>query len=159
MTLVSTEWLINNLSRVKIFDASWHLPSSKRNAKKEYLEKHIPGSIFWDLDEHSNKDSPYPHMMSNSDYWTRMLWKFGVTNDDHIVVYDNSSSYSGCRLWFSLKYFGHNKVSVLNGGFHKWLKEKKPTTQKVDKVVEKAVIKLMKMLTGLKIKNKLMKTS
>ena len=38
MTLVSTEWLINNLSRVKIFDASWHLPSSKRNAKKEYLE-------------------------------------------------------------------------------------------------------------------------
>ena len=40
MTLVSTEWLNNNLSKVKIFDASWHMPSSKRAAKKEYLEKH-----------------------------------------------------------------------------------------------------------------------
>ncbi len=137
MTLVSTEWLNNNLSKVKIFDASWHLPNSKRNAKKEYLKKHIPSSIFWDLDEHSDKNSRYPHMMSNSDYWTRMLCKFGITNDDHIIVYDNSPSYSGCRLWFSLKYFGHNKVSVLNGGFYKWLKEKRPTTQIVDKVVEK----------------------
>ena len=39
MTLVSTEWLNNNLSKVKIFDASWHLPNSKRDAKKKYLEK------------------------------------------------------------------------------------------------------------------------
>ena len=155
MTLVSTEWLNNNLSKVKIFDASWHLPSTKRNAKKEYLEKHVPGSIFWDLDEHSDKDSPYPHMMSNSDYWTRMLWNFGVTNDDHIVVYDNSSSYSGCRLWFSLKYFGHNKVSVLNGGFYKWLKEKKPTTQKVDKVVEKSSYQTNENVTWIKNKKQI----
>ena len=66
MTLVSTEWLNNNLSKVKIFDASWHLPSSKRDAKKEYIEKHIPGAIFWDVEEHSNKNSSYPHMISNS---------------------------------------------------------------------------------------------
>ena len=134
MTLVSTEWLNNNLSKVKIFDASWHMPISKRDAKKEYSKKHIPSAIFWDIDEHSDKDSPYPHMMSNSDYWTRMLWKFGITNDDYIIVYDHSSLYSACRLWFSLKYFGHKKVSVLNGGFQKWIKEKKPITDKIDKI-------------------------
>ena len=134
MTLVSTEWLNNNLSKVKIFDASWHMPNSKRDAKKEYSQKHIPSAMFWDLDEHSDKDSSYPHMMSNSDYWTKMLWKFGIANHDHIIVYDHSYLYSACRLWFDLKYFGHEKVSVLNGGLQKWLKEKKPITQKIDKI-------------------------
>jgi len=134
MTLVSTEWLNNNLNKVKIFDASWHLPNSKRDAKKEYSEKHIPSAMFWDLDEHSDKDSSYPHMMANSDFWTKMLWQFGITNHDHIIVYDHSYLYSACRLWFALKYFGHEKVSVLNGGFQKWLKEKKPVTQKIDKI-------------------------
>ena len=73
MNLVSTDWLDQNLNKVKIFDASWHMPTSKRNAKKEFEEKHIKGAIFWDVDEHSDKDLPYPHMMPNSDYWTRML--------------------------------------------------------------------------------------
>ena len=133
MTLVSTEWLSNNLSKVKIFDASWHMPNSNRNSQKEYLDKHIPEAMFWDLDQHSDKDSPYPHMMSNSDYWTRMLWSFGIQNDDHIIIYDYSDIYSACRLWFALKYFGHKKVSVLDGGMKKWLKENRPTSKEVDK--------------------------
>ena len=102
--LVSTEWLNNNLSKVKIFDASWHMPNSNRNSHKEYLHKHIPEAMFWDLDEHSDKDSPFPHMLPNSDYWTRMLWSFGIENDDHIIVYDFSDVHSACRLYFSLKY-------------------------------------------------------
>ena len=134
MNLVSTEWLSNNLNKVRIFDASWHMPNSKRSAEKEYLEKHIPGAIFWDIEEHSDKDSPFPHMLPNSEYWTKMLWSFGIKNTDHIIVYDFSDVYSSCRLWFSLKYFGHQKVSVLDGGLKKWLKEKKPTTKKVEKV-------------------------
>ena len=90
MSLVSTDWLEQNLNKVKIFDASWHMPSSKRDAQKEYIDVHIPKAIFWDLDKHSNKDSLVPHMMPNSDYWTRMLWSFGIKNDDHIIVYDLS---------------------------------------------------------------------
>jgi len=133
VNLVATDWLESNLDKVKIFDASWHMPSSKRDAKKEYEEKHIKGAMFWDVDEHSDKDSPFPHMMSNSDYWTRMLWSFGIQNDDHIIVYDYSNIYSACRLWFALKYFGHQKVSVLDGGMKKWLKENRPTSNKVNK--------------------------
>ena len=78
MNLVSTEWLNNNLNKVKIFDASWHMPNSTRNAEKEYLDKHIPGALFWDIEEHSDKDSPLPHMLPNLDYWTRMMWSFGI---------------------------------------------------------------------------------
>ena len=133
MNLVSTDWLDRNLNKVKIFDASWHMPNSKRNAKKEYEEKHIKGAIFWDVDEHSDKDSPYPHMMSNSDYWTRMLWSFAIKNEDHIIVYDHSDTYSSCRLWFALKYFGHKKVSVLDGGMKKWLAENRSTDNKINK--------------------------
>ena len=123
MSLVTTGWLEKNIVKVKIFDATWHMPSTKRNAKKEYLEKHIKDAIFWDVDEHSDKNSPYPHMMTNSEYWKNMLWSFGIQNDDHIVIYDNSDVYSSCRLWFALKYFGHEKVSVLDGGLKKWLRE------------------------------------
>jgi len=137
MTLVSTEWLNNNLSTVKIFDASWHMPNSNRNGYKEYLNKHIPEAMFWDVDEHSDKDSPFPHMLPNSDYWTRMLWSFGIQNNDHIVIYDFSDIYSACRLWFSLRYFGHEKVSVLNGGMKKWLKENRPTSNKINKDIGK----------------------
>ena len=134
MNLVTTDWLESNLDKVKIFDASWHMPSTKRNAKKEYDEKHIRGAIFWDINEHSNKNSPYPHMMSNSDYWTEMLWSYGIRNEDHIIVYDFSDLYSSCRLWFALKYFGHQMVSVLDGGLKKWLKEDRETTNKLEKI-------------------------
>ena len=134
MTLVSTEWLNNNLSNVRIFDASWHMPNAQRNAQKEYADKHISGTLFWDLDEHSDKDSPFPHMLPNSDYWTRMLWSFGIKNTDHIVVYDLSAVHSACRFYFSLKYFGHQKVSVLDGGMKKWLHENRPTTNKINKI-------------------------
>jgi len=137
MTLVSTEWLNNNLSTVKIFDASWHMPSSNRDAYKEYLNKHIPEAMFWNVDEHSDKDSPFPHMLPNSDYWTRMLWSFRIQNNDHIVIYDFSDVYSACRLWFSLRYFGHEKVSILNGGMKKWLKENRPTSNKINKDIGK----------------------
>ena len=84
MSLVTTDWLESNLDKVKIFDASWHMPSTKRNAKKEYTSKHIKGAMFWDIDEHSDKNSSYPHMMSSSDYWTKMLWSYGVKNEEDL---------------------------------------------------------------------------
>jgi len=134
MTLVSTEWLNNNLSSVKIFDASWHMPETKRSGYREYLDKHIPGAIFWDLDEHSEKNSSFPHMLPDSNYWIKMLKSFGIKKSDHVVVYDFSDIYSACRFWFSLKYFGHKNVSILNGGMKKWLKENKPTTNEINKI-------------------------
>ena len=52
MNLVTTEWLEKNLSKVKIFDASWHMPSTKRNAIKEYEKREIPATFYihsWEL--------------------------------------------------------------------------------------------------------------
>ena len=53
MSLVTSDWLENNLSDVKIIDCSWHMPGIDRNPKEEYSKNHIPGAIFFDLDKNS----------------------------------------------------------------------------------------------------------
>ena len=64
MTLVSTHWLGENLNKVKIIDASWHLVKN-RNAIEEYNSEHIENAIFFDLNKNSNqrKDLPHGHFL------------------------------------------------------------------------------------------------
>ena len=56
MSLVSTEWLNKNHSKVKIIDATWHMPNTSRKAYEEYKSKHIKNAIFFDLDNNSKKN-------------------------------------------------------------------------------------------------------
>ena len=134
--LKSTEWLDGNLNKVKIIDASWHLPITNRNALDEFNINHIENSIFFDIDEYSNKGTKLPHMLPALKDWELIVSKMGIKNDDHIVIYDNADVLSSCRCWFTFIYFGHdiNLVSVLDGGLKKWNLEKRPTTDKIIKL-------------------------
>ena len=129
MSLVTSNWLENNLDKVKLIDCSWHMPNLKRNAYYEYLKKHIPGAIFFDLDKYSDSNTDLPHMLPNPITWEKILSNLGISNNDRIIVYDNSDVLSSCRCWYNFIYFGHNPnlVSVLDGGFKKWKLEKKIT--------------------------------
>ena len=129
--LVSTDWLEENLEKVRIFDGSWHLPSCNRNALDEFNSAHIRNSIFFDIDKHSDQKSKLPHMLPEKNYWEKIMSEFGIKNSDHVVIYDNSDVISSCRVWFTFLYFNHNPnlISVLDGGFKKWLNEKKDTTK------------------------------
>jgi len=131
--LVSTDWLEKNIDNVRILDGTWHMPSTKRNAASEFSTFHITNSIFLDLDKTSEQDSLLPHMLPSKDYWENTISKAGIKNSDHIVIYDNSDVISSCRFWYNFLYFGHspNLVSVLNGGFKKWLKEEKVITNDI----------------------------
>ena len=133
--LVSTDWLEKNLDNVRIFDGSWHLPSSNRNALDEFKSTHIKNSNFFDIDKNSNHRSNLPHMLPEKNYWEKIMSELGVKNSDHIVIYDNSDVISSCRVWYTFLYFNHDPdlVSVLDGGFKKWLKEKKDTTKDIKK--------------------------
>ncbi len=133
--LVSTEWLEKNIDKVKILDASWHLPNSNRVPKNEFKLCHIKNSNFFDIDEYSNKESKLPHMLPSKERWEEIVSNLGINNDDHIVVYDNSAVLSACRVWYSFLYFGHNDnlISVLDGGLKKWLSEKRYVTNEVSK--------------------------
>ena len=62
MSLVTTDWVLDNLDSLKVIDASWHMPAQKRNPVEEYQNGHIPNSIFFDLDENSEKDTKEPRI-------------------------------------------------------------------------------------------------
>tara|TARA_B100000902_G_scaffold338168_1_gene339549 strand:- start:1154 stop:1969 length:816 start_codon:yes stop_codon:yes gene_type:complete len=133
MSLVETNWLEKNINNVKIIDCSWHMPQAKRNGLEEYKNEHIPQASFFDLDENSKKGTDLPHMLVEKNEWEKIVSKMGIQNDDHIIVYDNSDVVSSCRCWFNFIYFGHDPklINVLNGGFKKWIKEKRPTSKKL----------------------------
>jgi len=133
--LVSTDWLEKNLENVRIFDGSWHLPNTNRNALDEFHSEHIKNANFFDIDKNSNHQSSLPHMLPKKNDWEKIMSELGVENSDHIVIYDNSDVISSCRVWYTFLYFNHdpNLVSVLDGGFKKWLAEKRETTKNIKK--------------------------
>ena len=106
--LVSTDWLKKNLDNVRIFDGSWHLPSSNRNALDEFKSAHIKNSNFFDIDKNSNHQSNLPHMLPKKNDWEKIMSELGVKNSDHIVIYDNSDVISSCRVWYTFLYFNHD---------------------------------------------------
>ncbi|MDA7713560.1 rhodanese-like domain-containing protein [Candidatus Pelagibacter sp.] len=133
MSLVSTDWLMANLDKVKIIDCSWHMPQTKRNSFEEYKKQHIKDAIYFDLDKNSKKDTDLPHMLIDKKSWENIVSNMGIKNDDQIIVYDNSDVISSCRCWYNFIYFGHNPnlIKVLDGGLKKWVNEKKPTTNDI----------------------------
>ena len=136
MSLVETDWLEKNLTRVKIIDCSWHMPQTKRDGFTEYKVNHITGAIFFDLDFNSKKDTELPHMLVEIDDWKEIVSKMGIKNKDEIIIYDNSDVASACRCWFNFIYFGHDPklVHVLNGGFKKWIIENRKVTTQLPKI-------------------------
>ena len=90
MSLVNTDWLEGNLEKVKIIDCSWHMPIVKRNSYKEYLQRHIPETIFFDLDKYSDLNTDLPHMLTDQITWDKILSSLGISNNDKIIIYDDS---------------------------------------------------------------------
>ena len=126
--LVSTEWLAARLGQpgLVIIDASWYLPAQNRDPRKEYLEGHIPGAVFFDLDAASAQDTPLPHMMPTPIAFASVMRKLGVSEGAQIVVYDGMGLFSAPRLWWMLRAFGAKDVAILDGGLPKWKAEDRP---------------------------------
>ena len=126
--LVSTEWLAEHLNApdVRVADASWYLPQAGRNAFAEYEAAHIPGAVFFDIDDLSDEKSPYPHMLAPAPKFASRMRKLGLGDGNLIVVYDGAGIYSAARAWWMLRAMGHEDVAVLDGGFPKWKAEHRP---------------------------------
>ncbi|XP_076866656.1 3-mercaptopyruvate sulfurtransferase-like isoform X1 [Brachyhypopomus gauderio] len=136
MALVDAKWLADAVKNnrvgpsLRIVDASWYLPKLQRDAAEEFKRSHVPGASFFDIDECSNKTSPYEHMLPNASEFADYVGDLGIGNNTHVVVYDGSDfgSFSAPRVWWMFRFFGHNSVSVLNGGFKNWQREGHPVT-------------------------------
>lgn len=122
---VSTDWLKEHLSApdIVVLDASWHLPGSERDAHKEYLENHIPGAMFFDIDDISDKDDPLPHMMPSPVMFSSRMRKMGIGDGNRVVVYDSHGLMTAARVWWTFRVMGHDDVAILDGGLPKWIAE------------------------------------
>lgn len=126
--LISTNELaarLNDPSWVAV-NGSWHMPSEKRNAQAEHVASHIPGARFFNLDAISDPHSSYPHMLPSPATFEKAVGLLGIGNKTHVVVYDTQGLFSAARIWWMFRVFGHDNVQVLDGGFPKWLAEKRP---------------------------------
>lgn len=126
--IVETDWLAAHLKApdLVVFDASWHLPTAKRDAKAEYLAEHIPGALFFDIDDLSDEKSSLPHMLPSTVKFASRMKKMGVGDGMRVVVYDSYGLFSAARVWWTFRAMGHNEVAVLNGGLKKWKAEGRP---------------------------------
>jgi len=130
-TLVETDTLEEHLndSNWVLFDCRFDLQDPEWG-REEYQTFHIPRAIFADLNkDQSSPITPYTgrHPLPDRDKFTAFLAKSGVEDGKQVVVYDAVGGAFASRLWWLLRYYGHMSVAVLNGGFTKWLIEKRPT--------------------------------
>ena len=124
-SLVTTDWLAGELGApdLRVLDATAFLPGSGRDARAEYEAAHIPGALFFDLEEVSDPDSPLPHSWPPAHLFASRLRALGIGDHDRIVVYDNSPIHTGARAWYMLRSFGARHVAILDGGLAKWTAE------------------------------------
>lgn len=127
-SLVSTEWLAANLHQpdLRIVDGTYYLPMQGKDAKAEYLERHIPGAVFFDIDDISDTSSSLPHMLPPPEKFASRVRKLGLGDGNRIVVYDGQGMMSAARVWWMFRIFGAREVAILDGGLPKWLAENRP---------------------------------
>ncbi|MDB5539661.1 MAG: Sulfurtransferase [Devosia sp.] len=125
---VSTAWLAEHLSDpdVAIVDGSWYLPAVNRDPRAEYLAGHIPGAIFFDVDQYADLSTGLPHMLMQSEAFGTLAGSLGIGDDMTIVVYDGMGLFSAPRVRWTFEAMGAKHVFILDGGLPKWRAEGRP---------------------------------
>ncbi len=120
--LVGTDWLAAHLGdpHIRVVDASFKLPGITPTAREDYDRGHIPGVVFFDIDDIAQPGTSLPHMIPPPDLFARKMEALGIGDDDRVVVYDSVGLSSAGRAWWMLRMFGHHDVAVLDGGLPKW---------------------------------------
>ncbi|MDD2795383.1 3-mercaptopyruvate sulfurtransferase [Acidocella sp.] len=121
--LVTAAWLADALGKpgVRVLDATYYLPNEAKDARALFLSGHIPGARFFDLDDVCDHTTPLAHMLPAPAAFAAAIAGLGVSNADDVVVYDQRGLFSAARLWWMLRVFGHDNVSVLDGGLPGWV--------------------------------------
>ena len=104
---------------VKIIDGSWALDGTDMQAL--YGESHIPTAQFFDIEAVSDPSSGLPHMAPTPDVFAKAVGDMGISETDHVVIYDRQGLFSAARVWWTFRLMGHEKVQVLRGGLPAWI--------------------------------------
>ena len=123
---VGADWLAEHIDdpEIQIIDARMAPPGQEdRNVAQEYLNGHIPGAVFFDIEALSDHTSPLPHMLPRPETFAVAMRELGVNQDKHLIVYDEGNLFSAPRAWWMLRTFGVEKVSILGGGLAGWQRD------------------------------------
>jgi thiosulfate/3-mercaptopyruvate sulfurtransferase len=128
-SLVTTDWLANHLDdpNVRIADVRWYLLDRDKGAR-DYANAHIPNAIYLHID-HDLSAPPLSdaktgrHPLPDAPAFAETMARAGISNATHVIAYDDAGGANAARLWWLLKYFGHEQVSLLDGGLNQWLAE------------------------------------
>ena len=129
-TLVSTGDLAANFQKWRVFDCRHDLANPDLG-EQQYKEGHIPGALFAHLDRDLSgrkTGANGRHPLPDPQDFEKWLEHTGLTPQDQAVCYDAGPGSMAARLWWMLRWIGHDKVAVLDGGFSKWTKEGRPVT-------------------------------
>lgn len=132
--LVSTEWLAESLRdpNVRIVDATYIVPGGVEKARQFYAEAHVPGAVFFDINAFADASKPKEHAYPTAAIFAANAGRIGIGNQHHVIAYDRlGGTCAAARAWFMFRAFGHDRVSVLNGGLGKWLAESRAVTTEV----------------------------
>ena len=126
-TIISIEDLIKNLDNEEfiIFDCRCDIKDPKHGIES-YTEGHIRNSIFVDIDNDLASKKTLKsgrHPLPDPDLLAQKLSQWGLSNSKQAVVYDDAGGAFASRMWWILKWMGHDKVAVLDGGIHEWNKK------------------------------------
>jgi thiosulfate/3-mercaptopyruvate sulfurtransferase len=123
--LVSTEWLAARLGApdIRIVDASFKMPGVTPTAREDYAVEHLPGAVFFDIDDIADADTALPHMLPAPEKFASRMRKLSLGDGHRIVLYDANGVAGAARAWWMCRVFGHRDVSVLDGGLRAWKAE------------------------------------
>src|SRR6266436_3025870 len=126
--LVSTDWLAAHLDdpQVRVLDASYKQPGITPTAREDYQRGHIPGAVFFDIDDVAEPGTSLPHMIPSPELFARKMMERGIGDGDFVVVYDTVGLSSAGRAWWMLRLYGHGNAALLDGGLPKWKSEGRP---------------------------------
>lgn len=120
--VVSAEWLRQHLddADVVVVDIRWYIDG--RPGMDGYLERHIPGAVYVDHDTEITNPGRGGgrHPLPEREQFQRAMRRCGVNQKSKVVVYDEQGGFVAARLWWTLRYFGHLDVAILDGGMPAW---------------------------------------
>ena len=133
--LVTTEWLAARLHDpgIRVVDARWSL-LEKDKGRNAYRQAHIPGAVYLDVDgdlASPRGQGPGRHPLPRPETFAAAMARAGVGPDTHVIAHDFGDGSTAARVWWLLRYFGHDRLSLLDGGSARWAAEGRPLSDEV----------------------------
>lgn len=119
---VTPTWLAAHLTDpdIVVIDGSWYLPAAARDPRAEYLAGHIPGAIWFDVDQYADLSTGLPHMLMQPAEFAALAGRLGIAETNTIVVYDGMGLFSAPRVRWTFLTMGATDVRILAGGLPAW---------------------------------------